>query len=171
MSNKLPQSELRQTVRRAYDFACGYCGVREDDVGSELELDHFQPRSLGGGGELENLVYCCTTCNRFKGDFWTISTEEKRLLHPQHDDVGLHLRTDSDGLLTALTETGKFHLMRLHLNRPPLVALRRARTQNDRLYRELTQAQTAQKLLTQHLREIDEKIERIYEEIIRLVNK
>jgi 5-methylcytosine-specific restriction endonuclease McrA len=40
-------TELRQNVRRVYDFACGYCGVREEDAGSELELDHFKPRSLG----------------------------------------------------------------------------------------------------------------------------
>lgn len=39
------ESELRQAVRRAYDFASGYCGVREADAGGELELDHFKPRA------------------------------------------------------------------------------------------------------------------------------
>lgn len=167
----MTDAELRQTVRRAYDFACGYCGVREEDAGSLLELDHFQPRSLGGGDELENLVYCCTTCNRIKGDFWAVSTDEKRLLHPQRDDLDLHLRQDSDGLLTGLTETGKFHLTRLRLNRPPLTALRRTRIANALLREQLKQAQVAQRLLTEHLQTIDEKIERIYEEIIRLLNK
>ena len=166
----MTESELRQTVRRAYNFACGYCGVREEDAGSELELDHFKPRSLDGGDELENLVYCCTTCNRIKGDFWADSTAEKRLLHPQQDDLTLHLRQDSDGLLTGLTETGKFHLKRLRLNRPPLVALCRARTENARMREELKQAQAAQQLLTKHLLKIDEQIERIYDEIIRLSN-
>ncbi len=165
----MTEAELRQAVRRTYDFACGYCGVREEDAGSELELDHFQPHSLGGGNELENLVYCCTTCNRLKGDFRAISTAEKRLLHPQRDDLNLHLRQDSDGLLTALTETGKFHLMRLRLNRPPLVALRRARTENACLREELQQARAAQKSLTEHLQKLDERIERIYGEIIRLL--
>ena len=167
----MTESELRKTVRRAYDFACGYCGVREEDAGSELELDHFKPRSFGGDDALENLVYCCTTCNRVKGDFWATSTTEKRLLHPQQDDLSLHLRQESDGFLTALTETGKFHLSRLRLNRPPLAALRRARAENARLREELKQSQATQKTLTEHLRRLDGEIERIYEEIIRLSNK
>lgn len=167
----MTESELRQTVRRAYDFACGYCGVREENAGSELELDHFKPRSVGGDNELENLVYCCTTCNRAKSDFWATAPTEKRLLHPQRDDLSLHLRLELDGILIALTKTGKFHLSRLHLNRPPLVALRRARTENIRLREEVKQAQTAQKSLTEHLRRLDGEIERIYEEIIRLSNK
>lgn len=167
----MTESELRKTVRRAYDFACGYCGVREEDAGSELELDHFKPRSFGGDDALENLVYCCTTCNRVKGDFWATSTTEKRLLHPQQDDLSLHLRQESDGFLTVLTETGKFHLSRLRLNRPPLAALRRARAENARLREELKQSQATQKTLTEHLRRLDGEIERIYEEIIRLSNK
>ena len=165
------EAELRQTVRRAYDFACGYCDVREEDTGGELELDHFYPRVLGGSDELENLVYCCTNCNRFKGQFWAVSTAEQRLLHPRRDDLNLHLRQDSDGFLTALTETGKFHLRRLRLNRPPLLALRRARAENSRLREELHQAQSAQKSLIEHLSKIDGEIERIYEEIIRLLTK
>ena len=134
----MTEAELRQTVRHAYNFACGYCSVREEDTGSELELDHFQPHSPGGGDELENLVYCCTTCNRLKGDFWALATAEKRILHLQRDDLSLHLQQDSNGLLTAFTETGKFHLKRLR--------------------EELRQAQTAQQVLTEHLQTIDEKI-------------
>ena len=167
----MTEAELRQTVRRAYNFSCGYCGVREEDAGSELELDHFKPQSLGGENALENLVYCCTTCNRIKGDFWAIAPTEKRLLHPQNDDVHLHLSQDSDGLLTGLTETGKFHLKRLRLNRPPLVALRQARIANARLREELNQAQATQKKLAQHLQKLDGEIERIYQEIIQLLKK
>ncbi len=167
----MTEAELRQAVRRAYNFACGYCSVREEDAGSELELDHFKPRSLDGGDALENLVYCCTTCNRIKGDFWAIAPTEKRLLHHQNDDLSLHLRQDSNGLLTGLTETGKFHLTRLRLNRPPLIALRRARAENIRLREELQQSQATQKKLTEHLQKLDGEIEQIYEEIIRLLKQ
>lgn len=156
---------FRQAVRRAYDFACGYCGVREEDAGSLLELDHFEPRSAGGGDEVENLVYCCTTCNRLKGDFWSPSTTEKRLLHPQRDDFNQHLRLEPDGLFTALTETGSFHLARLRLNRPPLVALRRARAENAGLRDELQQARSTQKLLRERLITLDNEIERIIKEL------
>lgn len=61
---------LREAVRRAYQHRCGYCGVHENEAGCELEIDHFRPVSKGGGDESENLVYCCTACNRHKADFW-----------------------------------------------------------------------------------------------------
>ena len=73
--------------------------------------------------------------------------------------------------MTGLTGTGKFHLKRLRLNRPPLVALRRARMENARLREELQQSQATQKKLTEHLQRLDGEIERIYEEIIRLLKK
>jgi len=101
-------SELRQAVRRAYDFACGYCGVREEDAGSLLELDHFEPRSAGCGDEFENLVYCCTTCNRLKGDFRSTSTTGKRLLHPRRDDLSAHLRLEPDGLYHSFNRNRQF---------------------------------------------------------------
>jgi 5-methylcytosine-specific restriction endonuclease McrA len=79
------EDERRQAVRRLYEYRCGYCGVHEHEAGTELEIDHFQPRSAGGTDDLDNLVYCCTTCNRLKGDFWPTDdfvTLTRRLLHP-----------------------------------------------------------------------------------------
>ena len=100
-----------------------------------------------------------------------IASTEKRLLHPQHDDVHLHLQPDSDGFLTGLTKTGKFHLQRLRLNRPPLVALRRARIANTSLREELSQTQATQKQLAEYLQKLDGEIDRIYQEITRLLKK
>ncbi len=39
---------LRESIRALYDFRCGYCGVTETESGSELDVDHFRPRSQGG---------------------------------------------------------------------------------------------------------------------------
>jgi hypothetical protein len=111
---------LREAVRVRYQFRCGYCGVSERDAGAELTLDHFQPISHQGGDDLENLVYCCHACNEHKGDFWTENTI-LRLLHPGRDELATHLQEDEQGRLIGLTETGVFHIERLHLNRPPLV--------------------------------------------------
>ncbi|NOT62619.1 MAG: HNH endonuclease [Acidobacteria bacterium] len=115
--------ELRDTVRRAYHFRCGYCGVHENEVGSELEIDHFCPLAAGGSDELSNLVYCCSACNRHKSDYWT-ADERRQLLHPWRDDWALYLREAEDGRLMALNERGELHLRRLQLNRPQLVAVR-----------------------------------------------
>ena len=85
--------ELREAVRRAYDFRCGYCGMHENEIGSELEIDHFRPSAAGSSDDPSNLVYCCPACNRNKRDYWS-EDEARRLLHPQRDDWTLYLRED-----------------------------------------------------------------------------
>ncbi len=64
------RQDQRIAFRKRFAFRCGYCGVRERDVGAELTIDHFQPGSKGGAHEPENWVYCCHACNEFKGDYW-----------------------------------------------------------------------------------------------------
>ena len=122
---------VRRLVRQRESFACAYCGVTENQVGSELTIDHFQPRVAGGTDDLDNLLDCCHACNSFKGDWWNPDRVE-RLLHPLRDDLAEHLRTEPDGLLANLTPTGRFHLERLQLNRSPLVANRLMRLRDQR---------------------------------------
>lgn len=62
--------EMRATVRATFAHRCGYCGVSENDIGNELDIDHYRPRKHGGQDEIENLVYVCPACNRFKGNYW-----------------------------------------------------------------------------------------------------
>jgi hypothetical protein len=118
-----------QEVRRRYAFRCGYCGVTEVEAGGELTVDHFHPVSAGGDDSDDNLVYACPRCNLHKSDFLPMpnpSHPERRLLHPLRDDVTKHIRENKEtGFLEPLTETGRFHLARLRLNRPPLVEHRR----------------------------------------------
>lgn len=166
------ERERRKAVRRAYGYRCGYCGVHEEEAGSKLEIDHFQPRSAGGGDELDNLVYCCPACNRLKGDFWPtddLSTTHRRLLHPKRDDITQHLREEEDGRLTALTETGAFHIEWLRLNRPPLVALRRTRRDVAGLRRDLTAAREEQARLQERVGSLERELERVLEQLLRLL--
>ena len=115
-------------VRERYHRCCGFCGVGEDDAGGELTVDHFVPLLAGGGDDDENLVYACFRCNLFKADFFPSDADRLSgnvLLHPLRDDCPLHLRLDEEtGRLEALTETGRFHLRLLRLNRQALVSLR-----------------------------------------------
>lgn len=86
-----------EVIRRLYRYACGYCGITETDVGSEMTVDHFMPRTIGGSDELDNLVYACWKCNQFKHDFWPTADDlahERRILHPLLDDLALHLYTN-----------------------------------------------------------------------------
>jgi HNH endonuclease len=134
-------AEARAAVREAFGGRCGYCGVRESFVGGELEIDHFRPQATGGSDEIENLVYACTTCNRFKGDYAPADSAPPslRLLHPGRDDVGAHVAETSNGRLVGVTPRGWFYIQRLRLNRAQLVELRRleraVRAQRDELAR------------------------------------
>lgn len=120
--------EKHQAIRSRYSYRCGYCGVSETDAGGELTVDHYRPISCGGGEDDENLVYCCSRCNLYKGDFWPSeegASHQKRVLHPKQDDFTGHLRFDErTGEVNALTETAAFHIGLLQLNRPALVAHR-----------------------------------------------
>ena len=72
-----------------------------------------------------NLVYACIRCNQYKGDFAPDGEDiqsGRRALHPLLDDVSLHVHlNESSGQLEPLTETGRFHITLLQLNRPALV--------------------------------------------------
>ncbi len=116
----------RRTIRKKYNFACGYCGVSEFDVGSELEIDHFQPISHAGSDKQENLVYACPACNRNKASYWPLADapSHMRLLHPLVDDLNMHMTLLQDGQLVGLTPQGWFHIEWLRLNRPQLIAVR-----------------------------------------------
>ena len=117
-----------QEVRERYHAQCGYCSVSEDDAGGEFTVDHFVPASAGGNDDDDNLVYACFRCNLFKADFLPTDVDEKSghvLLHPLRDNVQAHLRmNDISGRLEPLTETGRFQITLLHLNRPALVSYR-----------------------------------------------
>ncbi|MBC8229859.1 HNH endonuclease [bacterium] len=135
----------REELRRRYNRRCGYCTIREEDYGGQLNTDHYRPISRGGTNERDNLVYCCTRCNQYKGDFWPTAEDlaaGHRILHTHQDDLTLHFREETDGRLTGLTVTGQFHIHKLRLNRPGLIALRvrrRKMAQLRQLLEELTQ--------------------------------
>ncbi len=120
-------AEIRAAVTDAFNGQCGYCGVSETSVGGPLEIDHFHPLAAGGSDEIDNLVYACTACNRFKGDYAAGPdvVESLRLLRPQQDDLSAHLAETIQGRLVGLTARGWFHIQRIHLNRPQLIEMRR----------------------------------------------
>jgi len=165
------EQESRAAIRQRFSERCGYCGVHESESGAELEMDHFQPRSAGGSDDLDNLVYCCPTCNRLKGDFWPTSDGPmpvRRLLHPRDDNLALHLREEVDCSLTAVSATGAFHLNRLRLNRPPLLALRRARQEVTRLRQALEAARAEQAQLRERIGALERDLQDIVIRLSRL---
>jgi hypothetical protein len=160
----------RAASRTAYGGRCGYCGVSEIAMGGELEIDHFHPVSAGGSDDDENLVYACTACNRFKGDYAPApgAPETLRLLHPKRDNLEIHIVETAQGRLSGLTERGWFHIQRLHLNRSQLVETRGLRRMERTLRDELAQAQEAQDRLRQENLALRAEIARLREAILKL---
>jgi 5-methylcytosine-specific restriction endonuclease McrA len=60
---------------------CQYCAKVISS--SDLTLDHVIPRSRGGSSTWENLVACCHTCNRRKGNHLLTETDMKLLKEPR----------------------------------------------------------------------------------------
>lgn len=164
---------LRETVRASYNFRCGYCGVMETESGGQLEIDHFRPRSHGGKDVVDNLVYACVACNRFKGDYWPApeAGPDLMLLHPKQNDLSAHLELLSDGRLIGLTKRGWFHIQRLRLNRAPLVELRLQRAAEQHLRQTLEYNQQANTQLREYVRELEREIVRLLQTIAELIQE
>lgn len=161
----------RDAIRRAYRFQCGYCSVHENEIGSALEIDHFQPLSSRGRDEESNLVYACPACNKAKGDFWSLPNSETRLLHPQRDALDEHMQLSPDDHLQPLTSTGAFHIRRLRLNRPQLVALRQARRRATQNIARLTELETQVVELRREVVSLEGQLAILLEQIRRLIGQ
>ena len=56
-------TNLKVVVKKTKD--CPYCG---GDLGADPHLDHIYPVTKGGLSIVENLIWCCSTCNGLKSD-------------------------------------------------------------------------------------------------------
>ena len=56
----------RRNLFKRDRYTCQYCGVQPG--GSQLTIDHVQPRAQGGESRWDNCVLACVDCNRRKGN-------------------------------------------------------------------------------------------------------
>ena len=163
-------AETRAAIRATYAYCCGYCGVSETDVGNELEIDHYRPVKHGGQDDIENLVYACPACNRFKGDYWPQEDEPDSfyILHPAEDDLSAHIVV-MNGRLAGSTPRGWFHIHWLHLNRLQLITWRQKRQHLIELQEALTQSEATQQLLRERIRALEQEVAELQALISRLL--
>lgn len=166
-------AEVRELIRISHNYKCAYCGISEIDVGGLLEVEHFRPLSKGGTDALENLLYACTICNRYKSDYWAGEdvSENLQLLHPSRDQLERHILALPDGTLIGLTERGWFHIDWLHLNRPQLVKFRYTRIQDVESNALLEHLQNANVRLHQRVVELENKIVHLQRRIKELTDR
>jgi len=53
----------RNRIFKRDGYECAYCGSKKS-----LTIDHIIPKSRGGENSWTNLITCCSSCNRYKGD-------------------------------------------------------------------------------------------------------
>lgn len=90
---RIPYQSFRRKITRRAVFArdgweCQYCGKR-----GSLTVDHVVPRSKGGDTSWENVVACCASCNRRKGDRSVSQAGMKLRTHPRtpHATIFIHV--------------------------------------------------------------------------------
>jgi 5-methylcytosine-specific restriction endonuclease McrA len=55
--------EVREYLLNKWDRQCAYCGVKN----VPLQVEHIQPKALGGSNRISNLCLACEKCNILKG--------------------------------------------------------------------------------------------------------
>lgn len=122
-------SVFRQALIEEFDNSCAYCESRLG-LTSPPEIDQFYPKSLSPDKafQLDNLLLCCSVCNRNKGNAFPLDKDGlPLLLNPRFDNFNEHLKFEKDGIATAITERGKVTIELLDLNRPALIEDRKLR--------------------------------------------
>jgi hypothetical protein len=130
MSRAHVSDDLRRRVNDQSRHRCGYCLAAEAVVGA-AELDHIIPASLGGETVEDNLWAACSACNDYKNDRVSARDAETgelvRLFDPRRQVWAHHFEWIEGGaFVVGRTPTGRVTVHALQLNRPVLVAARRA---------------------------------------------
>lgn len=124
-------------VRQRANFQCEYCHVSEIDSGAELSIDHFISTSKGGSDALDNLIYACQRCNLYKHDYLPIKNGDLSVFNPRLNVHEEHFMQLENGILHPLSSTAELTIKLLRLNRAPLIAYRKAKTEQEELHKQL----------------------------------
>lgn len=133
---KLPYDQYRQFLRRDFFYSCAYCTICEAEATTiRFTIDHYEPKSSHPSlaNDYSNLMYCCDTCNLYKGDLVpppNARAEGVRYFRPDSDVRSDHFEL-SGVRLEAKSRVGQFSIDTIELNR---AALRRLRNIRQRLH-------------------------------------
>jgi len=97
--------------------------------GATFHVEHIVPASRGGPTTLDNLAWCCPSCNLHKSDRTHAidpdTDQPAALFHPRQDDWNEHFDWFEYGL-TGRTATGRATITALKLNAERRLLIRRA---------------------------------------------
>lgn len=120
---------LRREVTERAGQHCEYCRIHQEDRLFAHEIDHIIAEKHGGYSQSDNLCLACSECNRYKGsDLCSLDSETNAivpLFHPRQQRWADHFRA-ADGIIEALTPTGRVTARLLQLNRMDAIDRRRS---------------------------------------------
>lgn len=110
---------------------CEYCHAPEAVFNLPFEVAHIMPQARGGETNESNLALSCRSCNLYKSDTVSVTTQETqravRLFNPRLDVWREHCAVDREtGHIAALTATARATLQQLRLNSRQQIAARQA---------------------------------------------
>jgi 5-methylcytosine-specific restriction endonuclease McrA len=60
---------VKLQIRQRASFLCEYCHSSEEISPARFEIDHIQPKSIGGSDDIDNLALACQRCNSHHYNF------------------------------------------------------------------------------------------------------
>jgi hypothetical protein len=118
---------LRDAVRERAGRRCEYCHLPDSIVHAVFQVDHIVARQHGGSDELENLAWCCSRCNAYKGPNLSGVDADSNvvvtLYHPRQQKWEDHFDLQGS-LLIGLTPVGRTTVRLLAMNDNHRVPLR-----------------------------------------------
>jgi len=126
----VPTPRIRREVSVRAHGCCEYCLSQRQFSSDSFSIEHIVPQSRGGTEETSNLALACQGCNNCKYSHShgidPVSGEEAVLYNPRTDIWVEHFAWSHDfSEIVGLTAKGRAAIVRLRLNRPEVVALRK----------------------------------------------
>ncbi len=118
-----------RTVELRADGRCEYCRMHQALQGATFHVEHIVPVSRGGNSDLDNLAWCCPSCNFSKSNRTDAvdpqSGESLPLFNPRTDSWAEHFDW-ADFTLVGTTAVGRATASVLNFNQPRRMLIRRA---------------------------------------------
>jgi HNH endonuclease len=124
-------NSLRDEVVRRAGNCCEYCQLPAQLQIGAFEVDHILPRSRGGQTDLANLALACPHCNARKWAYIDgedpISGQAVALFNPRMQEWADHFQWSEHRSfeIEGITAHGRATVVRLHMNHPGLISIRR----------------------------------------------
>jgi hypothetical protein len=122
-------AETTRTVESRAGGRCEYCRMHQALQGATYHVEHILPTSRHGGSGLDNLAWCCPSCNLSKSDRIEVDDPDSGgtlpLFNPRRDSWGEHFRWNGFDLI-GQTPLGRATALALNFNSPRRILIRQA---------------------------------------------